>query len=707
MELLCEELPLWAQHSGRRELRERVCASLKESGFLKRTSAVRDFVTPRRLTLTVGGLQSCTPARQESRRGPRVDAPEKAIEGFCRSAGVGPGQLQRQGDYLYATLEKPGESLVDAVIRVVPELIVSLPWKKSMRWGNGDLHFARPLRSILCLVDGKAVEFKVAGLPDVRSGTVTRGHRHLSTGDITVGSFADYEEKLYQNKVILDCRKRQDIIWRESERLAEKQRVRPLENARLLEELAALTEWPVPVLCRIDKEFMEIPEEALLQVICGQQKYFATRERDGHGLAPYCIAVANMEAKDGGNAIRCGNERVLRARLSDADFFYRRDLEQWKSNDEGLQEFIDSRKEALNSVVFHGPVTMRMQSGRVAELASDMVREMDYFRRHREMHPHGAETAAWLAKVDLLSDLVREFPKLQGIMGKYYCRHAGFPLPVADAVGEQYMPQGVDDSVPETILGQCLSLAEKLQGLVVFWQQENARPSGSGDIYGLRRAALGVIRIILEKEIRGMAMKTWIGKSFGSVSALHTGDPLPEDTRNGMVESLFRFFIERLQVYLRQRRNLRPDVVEAVLFHSDDLLEIRRRAEALARYFPDTQEGEAVLKGYKRAANILRDEKVLSDAPSPEERLFREEAEVKLHYRISVAQGEIEIAKSSDDYRQAVECCARLRAPIDDFFDRVRVNVDDAPLRENRLRLLRETCRTLEGVADFSKISVP
>lgn len=705
LELLCEELPYWAQLSGGRELKERICFQLEERGFLQKETSVRNFATPRRLTLAIGGLQFSTPARRESRRGPRIDASERAKEGFRKSAGVTPEQLQRQGDYIYAISETPGEHLVDAVVRIVPKAITALPWKKSMRWGEGDLLFARPLRSIMCLVDGKAIEFGIAGLPNVQSSGLTKGHRFLSTGDIPVKDFSDYERSLFENKVILDSRERQDIIWSESEKLAERQGVRLIENARLLEELAAVTEWPVPVLCKIEKRYMVLPEEVLLQVISGQQKYFATRENHGDRLAPVCIAVANMEAKDGGDAIRTGNERVLRARLSDADFFYRRDLEQWKSKGRGLREFTESRMGELNLLTFHGPVSMQTHSLGVADFACEMARAIDFFKFNRDFDINDAKTVAWIAKLDLLSEMVQEFPGLQGIMGKHYARYAGFSGPIADAIGEQYMPRGINDSVPETVLGQCLSLAEKLQSLKFFWQHKNARPSGSGDLYGLRRAALGIIRIILESKIRGISMKMWIAKSFGSDTIAYRAGSDPKEKLDELKESLFQFFIERLQVYLRQRKNLPPDLVEAVLFHSDDLLEIHRRAAALVSYFPYTGEGKAVLKGYKRAANILRDEKVLPDVPPPEECLLKEEAEKNLHHCITRAQGNIATAQSADDFRQAVECCAWLGAPIDDFFDRVRVNVDEARLRENRLRLLRETCRTLERVADFSKIS--
>ena len=720
LELLCEELPLWAQRSGRREIRERLCSRLQELGFLQDAKSVRDFATPRRLTLVIGGLQESIPPRQEQRRGPRADAPENAINGFCKSVGMKRGQLQQQGDYLYAVLETPGENLVDVLARIIPEVIVALPWQKSMRWGEQDLLFPRPLRGILCLVDGKIVAFEIAG---VKSGNSTRGHRFLAPDAFEVTGFADYEKKLSDNKVILDSRKRQKRIQGESEKLSKQQGVRLVENVGLLEEAAASTEYPVPVLCAIGEEYMGLPDEVLLQVVCGQQKYLATRKKNSRTLAPFCIAVANIYALDGGGAIRLGNERVLRARLSDADFFYKRDVEQWKPPhgkdlQEWQEEFIEASMKDLGAIVFHEHISLEYQSDQIADYAAEMVTYIDYFRlddlgQARKFNSKDAIAAARLAKVDLLSEVVREFPALQGVMGSCYARHAEFSESIFRAIGEQYRPRGIDDSIPKTPLGQCLSLAEKLRNLALFWKDISLRPSGTGDAYGLRRAALGVIRILLEGKIE-LPLKTWIRKALAreSIAVVIKHDASEEDIKKArdsqylkLTESLFAFFIERLKVYLRQRKNLRPDLVEAVLFHSDDLLEIYRRVEALAAYFPDTEEGKAVLKGYKRAANILRDEKVALDAPAPDKSLLKEAAEKKLHRDIIEAQKDIEAAMSKNDYRQAVENCALLRKPIDDFFDQVRVNVEDSPLRDNRLRLLAQTCRTLEKVADFSKIS--
>ena len=679
LEFLCEELPLWAQRTGRRELNERVTAQLKELGFWREQTSARDFATPRRLCLTVDGLATEIPPRQERRRGPRKNAPEKAIEGFCKSAGIERARLQEEGDYLYATLESSGERLGEAVARIVPEIIGKIGWQKSMRWGDGEFRFPRPLRSILCLVDGDVVRFEIA---DVKSGARTYGHRFMSPFAFEVENFADYEKKLSEKKVILDSQGRVDRIVLESKKLTGKQGVHLNENAFLLAEIAALSEYPVPVLCGIDKEYMDLPDEVLREVVEGQQKYLTTCKKDSDALAPFCVAVADIEAEDAGAAIRRGNERVLRARLADADFFYKRDVEKWKQKDAHEKLLKD-----LQGVTFYGSFSMKNKVRDMEQVALSLRDNFPSLAKQKDAENLILQ-AAQFAKLDLTSEMVREFPKLQGIMGGEYTRHIDVPETVGLAIKEQYRPQGFEDSIPETELGRCISLSDKLVTVEILWQHESAHPSGAGDPHGLRRTVLGIIRILLESEVK-----------------LSRKDYARGLDKDGLADSLFQFFIERLKVYLRQRKNLRPDVVDAVLFHSDDLLEIHRRAEALASYFPATQEGQAVLKGYKRAANILRDENVAPDAPAPDVSLLKEEAEKNLHRDITDADQDITTAMDSNNYKRAVEVCARLRGPIDDFFDRVRVNAEDAGLRNNRLRLLRQTCRTLDRVADFSRIS--
>lgn len=679
LEVLCEELPLWAQSIGRRELNERVAAKLKELGFWQEQSCAQGFATLKRLCLKIDGLASEIPSRQERRRGPRKNAPERAIEGFCKSAGIERSRLQEEGDHLYAILESPGERLGEAIARIVPETISKIGWQKSMRWGDGEFRFPRPLHSILCLVDGEVVDFEIAG---VRSGAHIYGHRFMSPGSLEVESYADYEKKLSGKKVILDSQERIDRIVLESKKLTKKQGVRLNENVFLLAEVAALSEYPVPVLCSIDKKYMDLPDEVLREVIEGQQKYLTTCKKDSDALASFCVAVADIEAEDAGATIRRGNERVLRARLADADFFYKRDVEKWKQRDA-----YEKLLEELEGITFYGSFSMKNKVCDMEQMALSLCGNFSSLVKKKDMEKLILQ-AVRFAKLDLSSEMVREFPKLQGIMGGEYTHHIDVSETVVLAVKEQYRPQGFEDSIPETDLGRCISLSDKLVTVGILWQHESARPSGAGDPHGLRRTVLGIIRILLEAEV-AFSMKDY-ARGWG---------------KSGLVDSLFQFFIERLKVYLRQRKNLRSDVVDAVLFHSDDLLEIYRRAEALASYFPDTQEGQAVLKGYKRAANILHDEGVAHDAPTPDKSLLKEQSEKNLHRNITDADQDITATMDSDDYKPAVEVCARLRSPIDDFFDQVRVNVEDADLRDNRLRLLRQTCRTLDRVADFSKIS--
>ena len=701
LELLCEELPLWAQQSGRRELKTRICTRLQELGFFQEDTEARDFATPRRLSLAVAGLRAEIPPRQERRRGPRASAPEKAILGFCKSAGVRRDSLQQEGEYLYAVLESAGEALAHAVARIVPQVVVALPWQKSMRWGTGEMSFPRPLRSILCLADGRAVAFEIDGLPGVTSGNVTRGHRVLSPDVFEVAGIRDYEEKLSANKVILDSQERQERILRAGRELAAAEGVRLLEDSRLLEEAAAATEWPVPLLCAIEREHMRLPREVLLQVICGQQRYFATCGKDGDVLAPFCVAVADVEAVDGGAAIRQGNERVLRARLGDAEFFFKKDLAQWqcpkgKDARDWQNEFYERNLEKLGNIAFYGGVSM---GDKVKHMLQVMYRCLSVSlqdENYRDVY-----AAFQFSKIDLISEMVREFPALQGIMGGHYADRAGLSKATATAIKEQYLPQGPDDPIPATKEGRRLAMADKLVTLACLWPDAKARPSGAGDPYGLRRAALGVIRIALESEDAFSAHSS-MSRMFVSLFQI-CGVQISH-------ESLQEFFIERLKVHLRQRKGLRPDVVEAVLFHSDVLLEIYKRAVVLTAFFPDTEDGKALLQGYKRAANILRAENVPPDAPLPDENALRERAEKELFAETEEAQLNMKNAMRAhqfqeEEYRRAVESCAALRAPIDAFFDQVRVNVEDAGLRENRLCLLRHTCRTLERVADFSKIS--
>ena len=722
LEFLCEELPLWAQHAGRRELSERVTAQLKELGFWQKQTRARDFATPRRLCLTVNGLAMEIPPRQERRRGPRKNAPAKAIEGFCKSAGINRAHLQEEGDYLYAILESPGERLDDALVRIIPEAVGKIGWRKSMRWGDIEFRFPRPIRSILCLVDGNVVDFEMAG---VKSGAYTRGHRFMSPGDFKVKDFADYEKKLSENKVILDSQERIDRIVLESEKLAEKQGLRLNENASLLAEIAALGEHPVPVLCSIGEEYMKLPDEVLREVIEGQQKYLTTCKKDSDALAPFCVAVADIESLDAGATIRRGNERVLHARLADAGFFYKRDLEKWKQ--EGVSEDL---LQELEGIAFYDQVTMREKVRRmedVARVLCESFSSLKYTGKKVKNHVPMKEGMVDLikemvryAKLDLVSDTVREFPRLQGVMGSEYVSCIGvseqnkrYKEDIIAAIKEQYQPKGLEDSIPKKELGQCLSLADKLASLGILWKYEDTHPSGSGDPHGLRRAALGVIRILIEGEISYPMLDYQRGLQRAC------GDP-------NFVDPLFGFFIERMKVYLRHRKNLRPDVVDAVLFHPDDLsrawsypgqdnptgiyfddlLGIYRRAEALAVYFPGTQEGKAVLKGYKRAANILRDKPFEPSVFAPiKENLFREKAERYLYKSVTEAEGNIDNAINDNQYGKAVEHCARLRSPIDDFFEQVRVDVEDEDLRKNRIQLLRKTCLTLRKVADFSKIT--
>jgi glycyl-tRNA synthetase beta chain len=679
LELFSEEIPARMQARAREDLARLLGNALGEAGL--EFNEIKTFATPRRLTTVVEGLPARSPDMREERKGPRVDAPDAAIKGFLKSTGLASAdQAERRDDkkgaYYVALLERPGRATAEVITEIMPELVESFPWPKSMRWGCGRLRWVRPLQSIICLLDGKVVPFEVHG---IRSGKETRGHRFMAHEPFKVRRFKDYEEKLRDAKVILDGDERARIILEGARKAAAKEGLTLLEDEALLAENAGLTEWPVVLLGSFDEEFLSVPPEVLATSMKAHQKCFSLRKKDG-ALASRFIVVANLEARDKGNAIVAGNERVIRARLADAKFFFEQDR----------KVMLPDRVPKLKEIVFHeklGSQYERVQ--RVWRLARELAPLVD-------ADPDLAERAAILAKADLVSLMVGEFPELQGVMGRYYALDQEEIEAVADAIAAHYRPLGPSDDVPRDPVAIAVALADKLDMLVGFWAIDE-KPTGSKDPYALRRAALGVIRIVLENDLR-LRLKEYL--------LTHQATAKFDPAVHNLADRLLSFFADRLKVHLRDQ-GARHDLVDAVFaLGGDDLLIIVRRVEALGRFL-DTEDGEHLLIGAKRAINILRieekkDSRTYDESPDPT--LFKRPEEKALAKAVDAVEKASAAAITREDFEAAMAEMAKLRTPVDEFFDHVTVNATDPGLRANRLRLLNRIRATTLTVADFSKI---
>jgi glycyl-tRNA synthetase beta chain len=714
LELFSEEIPARMQIRARDDLARLLGNALSEAGLEYKD--IKTFATPRRLTAMVEGLPARSPDIREERKGPRVDAPEAALKGFLKAAGLSSvDQAEKRDDkkgaYYVALIEKPGRATSEVIAGIVPEIIRGFPWPKSMRWGSGRLRWVRPLHSILCLLDGKVVELEIDG---IESGKETRGHRFMAPEPISVKGFADYRKKLREAKVILDGEERPRLIVEQARALAKKHGLSLVEDETLLAENAGLTEWPVVLMGTFDEDFLSVPPEVLATSMKAHQKCFSLRNKGGE-LANRFILVANLEAEDGGKAIVAGNERVIAARLSDAKFFFEQDR----------KIMLPDRVLKLKEIVFH------------EKLGSQYERVQRVWRLAREIaplvgaDPDLAERAAILAKADLVSGMVGEFPELQGVMGRYYALDQEENPSVADAIAAHYKPLGPSDDVPREPVAIAVALADKLDMLVGFWAIDE-KPTGSKDPYALRRAALGVIRIVLENgltiELRKILRDTsirlrgqWLGSDSDLVSELLE---LPANTAADDsslsttvatdtfrlaiidVEGLLAFFADRLKVHLREQ-GARHDLVDAVFaLGGDDLLMIVRRVEALGRFL-ETEDGANLLTGTKRAINILRmeekkDARVYDEPPDP--KLFKRIEEKALAKAVDEVEKAAAAAVAREDFEAAMAEMAKLRKPVDEFFDHVTVNATEAGLRANRLRLLNRIRATTLTVADFSKI---
>ena len=768
LELFSEEIPARMQAKAEADLRDAMEKALKEAGLKWKLLAACSG--PRRLTVSITGLSERSADVKEERKGPKVGAPDKAVEGFLRGAGlsdISQAEVRpdpKKGDFYVAVIETPGRDAKDIIAEAVPAIIRGFHWPKSMRWGTGDLRWVRPLQRITCVLDGAVVPFDVDG---IASGNEVEGHRVHGRGPYTVTGWEDYAAQLEgAGHVKLTRTDRREVIRKGIQDVCAKAGLEWIEDLGLLEEVTGLAEWPVVVLGDMDPDFLTLPPEVIQLSMRTHQKYFAVNDAKTGKLAPHFIVVANIDAADGGKKLAEGNSRVLSARLDDARFFW--DLDKAKP--------LDEMAEKLSTIAFKAELgSLGDKVERVAALARELAPKVG-------ADPDQAERAARLAKADLVSEMVGEFPELQGVMGRYYALEAGEPAAVADAIRDHYKPQGPSDNVPTDPVGIAVALADKLDTLVGFWAI-NEKPTGSKDPFALRRAALGVVRIVLENGVR-LPLKDVFEKSletntkhfwqFGNlywVSPLTHGDydvpheglssgpgyqvsefttvqhlgewqaecghpgelvvvdgiwsgngVLPETRKKefdahlkfrlanicGVTPDLISFLADRLKQYLRDQGQ-RHDLIDAVFaLGEDDLVLITKRVEALGAFL-GTEDGANLLAGYKRAANILRAEEkkgALPETLTVDGALIDAGAdqEIALHQTLGQVRHDIEEPLKNEDFATVMTELARLRGPVDAFFEHVMVNDEDEKVRANRLALLADIRDTLHRVADFSQI---
>ncbi|BAQ68143.1 glycyl-tRNA synthetase, beta subunit [Rhodovulum sulfidophilum] len=758
IELFSEEIPARMQAGAREALRQRVTDGLVEAGLTY--GHARAYSTPRRLVLAVEGLSPRSPDLKEERKGPRVDAPEKALEGFLRSTGLTKDRLEarddKKGRVWVAVIEKPGREAAAIVAEVLEATIRNFPWPKSMRWGAGSLRWVRPLHSILCLLTTEAgAEVVPLDIDGIRAGDTTRGHRFMAPEPFRVTGFEDYAVRLKRAKVMLDQDERADQIWHDATNAAFAQGFEVVEDKGLLTEVAGLVEWPVVLMGAIGEAFLDLPPEVLQTSMKEHQKFFSVRDPKTGRIVRF-VTVANRETADNGETILKGNGKVLSARLSDAAFFWGNDLAVAKT---GMEDW----REALTHVTFQSELGSQAdQIGRMAALAREIAPMVG-------ADPDLAEQAAKVAKLDLASQMVYEFPELQGLMGRYYAAAAGLPTEVAEACALHYKPLGPSDEVPTTPVSVAVALADKIDRLTGFWAIDE-KPTGSKDPFALRRAALGVIRLVLSNGVRIRLLKLltewlalharsqlqvrdiafsitvsdetsgharyfanhvstswpaghgsdWFQLFFSWVPDVEANLKLNEkvpyevgEASGGVINpkryvpDLLSFFHDRLKVHMRDQ-GIRHDVIDACLaMHgNDDLTLLVRRAEALQAVI-GTEDGENLVQGFKRANNILSqaEEKDGVEYSFGADRKFADDpAEAALFDALDAAEAAIGPAMEAEDFSKAMAAMAALRTPIDAFFEAVQVNSDNEIIRRNRLNLLHRIRATCGSVADLTRI---
>ncbi len=743
IELFSEEIPARMQARAGEDLKKRMTDGLVEAGLTYASAAA--FTTPRRLVLTVEGVLDHSPAIREERKGPRVDAPEKAIEGFLRGAGVARADLEerdeKKGRVFYAVIERPGRPAQDIIAEVLEHTIRNFPWPKSMRWGTGSLRWVRPLQSILCILSAEdgadVVPLEVDGIV---AGNTTRGHRFMASDPFSVTNFDDYSAKLKRAHVVLDATERAEHIWADATNQAFANGLEVVEDAALLAEVAGLVEWPVVLMGTIDPAFKDLPPEVLQSSMREHQKFFSVRNPKTGRIERF-VTVANIQTPDHGATILAGNQKVLFARLSDAKFFWENDLRIAKSD-------MNVWTQALENVTFHNKLgTQAERVQRIAALARDIAPFVG-------ADANEAEQAAQLAKADLSSEMVGEFPELQGLMGRYYASAAGHSDAIAAACEDHYAPQGPSDAVPTAPVSVAVALADKLDTLAGFWAIDE-KPTGSKDPFALRRAALGVIRLVLENNSRlrldrfidAELLKFEIRRANGTTPALdlHTmEEALAEIAEHGVFgaalrtvktrfdesaekpdfnegswidgiakrlpdvsEHLLSFLHDRLKVYLRDQ-GIRHDIIDACIAmpENDDLTLLVKRATALNDTVK-TEDGENLIQGFKRANNILlqaEENDGVEYSYGPDVIFAESGAETDLFVALDAAEAKITPAMAAEDFTAAMQAMAALRGPIDAFFTDVQVNVDNQTVRRNRLNLLHRIRTVCSSVADLTRI---
>lgn len=743
LELFSEEIPARMQAKAADDLRRMVTDKLVAEGLVY--EGAKAFATPRRLALTVHGIPARQPDLKTERRGPKIGAADAAVQGFLKATGLtslDEAKIQRdpKGDFYIALIEKPGRDAIDVLAEILPVIIRTFPWPKSMRWGArsgkpGSLSWVRPLHAITATFgleteEPDVVKFSVDG---IETGRTTYGHRFMAPSAISVRRFEDYEAKLKAAKVILDPQARKDIIFADAKELTFAQGFELVEDQVLLDEVSGLVEWPVVMMGSFEAEYLAIPDEVIRATIRNNQKCFVVRDSKTGKLTNKFVLTANIEAADGGKTIVAGNERVIRPRLSDAKFFYETDLKNWK------EKTVDQLLEKFDHIVFHNEIgTERQHVDRVAHLAVEIApfvgADIEKVRR-----------AAQLARADRLSEVVGEFPEVQGTMGKYYALAKGEDATVATAIEDHYKPLGQSDRVPTDPVSIAVALADKFDMLVAFWAIDQ-KPSGSKDPYALKRAASGAIRILLENGIHiplvdifttadiecfldiksarlekprialvrveregGLSIDAVEREWARLVDKAFADEVVKEEAKTAKkrVFSLLDFFVDRLEFQFRAI-GARYDLIQAAfaIALEDDLLTIVRRVEALGKFL-ESDDGKNLLAGIKRASNILsieekKDKRTFDGAPDAA--LYGLGEEKALAKAIGEVTAEASAAVAKEDFAAAMSAMAKLRPPVDAFFEKVRVNDDDAKVRENRLKLLNEIRSATRAVADFSKI---
>ncbi|MEX0306763.1 MAG: glycine--tRNA ligase subunit beta [Ruegeria sp.] len=732
IELFSEEIPARMQARAGEDLKKRITDGLVEAGLTYASAAA--LTTPRRLTLAIEGLLAESPTIREERKGPKVGAPDKAIEGFLRGAGLTRDQLEERetpkGAVYFATIEKVGRPAAEIIAEVLEATIRNFPWPKSMRWGAGSMRWVRPLHSILCILTDEAgaqvVPLEIEG---ITSGDTTEGHRFMAPNRFAVTSFEDYAAKLKRAFVVLSPEERAEHIWNDAQNMAFAAGLEVVDDKGLLAEVAGLVEWPVVLMGRIDEEFLELPPEVLQTSMKEHQKFFSVKNPKTGRIERF-ITVTNRETADNGATILAGNQKVLSARLADAKFFWENDLRVAISD-------IAQWTRALENVTFHNKLgTQAERIDRIAALSRELAPVVG-------ADADQAEKAARLAKADLNSEMVYEFPELQGLMGRYYVEAAGEDATVAAVAQEHYSPLGPSDDVPTAPLSVTVALSDKLDTLTGFWAIDE-KPTGSKDPFALRRAALGVIRLIVNNDLRLRLDRFFDSQLVRAESAIN--EALPETNVRDLLEEiaehgvfgasfltvkekleglpttaflelekkvpdasddLLSFFHDRLKVFLRDE-GIRHDIIDACIAMegNDDLNLLVKRARALNAVIA-TEDGENLVQGFKRANNILsqaEEKDGVEYSYGADVKFAETDSEKALFAALDAAEAKIDPALKAEDFPTAMAAMAELRGPVDAFFEDVQVNTDNDILRRNRLNLLSQIRKVCSNVADLTRI---